>query len=1779
MASFLNRAFGGLEHFLGIHNDPNKKPQPQVRPQQPQVNFQNLKANSVRQQATQNVQQQQQQQAQPQQRPQHQFDPTKPLNPTLPQPSPFIQKLTTGGLQVPQNATHTYHDQGGNVVGWEDNTGSHLTPLGQQQQQAAAPQQPHSNPIIGVARALVPTTAKFINTVRGGIITPLVGAAESNLETGFGHDAAKKQAIQRQTYETSQQQLLGNDKGFLGVGSLYKNQADLNDTSAAHIAKKTGGTLAGGTAEILPWFIGAGEVNAGSKLAGASKVVGLGAGAAGTANAGDQLISDGHVNPAEVFRSAVIGGATAGAIHGATQLVAKGADKLIGHGLNEARQQVQNHLASNPEFRDAYTSHMATQSFKRDFANHLATNPHALEMALNQTTAHVISAIPGVAGNEAAVASVRNNPELGNLVHHLVNDDEPSIEHSLRQLLPGADEQTVHTVKQNLTGKSGMTTEPTPEAAKLQEQKAAEQAAKVQEEQQMAAAQEAEAQKVVSGEGQAPTNKPTQGAVISPEQVAGAAAHSNPVEIYRLLKESNLPDDVAIAASHDLKHITDPKEVAAYLNNHGILADSGADQAGAKGAEVAAGEQQQLAAADNVQEGTPQPDTAKTEAELAQGAPLAGNQAENPNIAQNAAPTDTHPLATHAANIDTAAEAGKTAEFKQTVQDKLDRGLPLTPEERVYVEQKTMAQQAREVAQKEKAQSQQGLAPGQQDIFGNEVPQATPDTVAPEHTTMENTAQRVTPGGEIKTIAKGAQGENLGTLQRAMVENLNKLHSSWFGVKQGLKEPIRLIDKVFENAPELGQMFKDVVVYPMNRAAAAANDEINANNKAIVDVFQGMNKKQQELAGVVLENMSKSGNLRKLKAANPNDFEAAYQAAQFGQQWFKENLAAINDMLVSVGQKPVKSLNDYLPHLNQVSKNDKFRALMESGNYNQFGQPNGTPAFFMKHREGGDNYSTNLFDAMMTYNKAAVNRKHLQPVVANLDNIATMVNGLDKMNPRTQNMILSTLQTMRKQVAPTANDLGDPTVNAVSNIVNRGLGKLSHNVLGWSVSVATKNMIPLIQAMGEHSPARVLTDFAQTIVQGVRHKADLTMVDGVRVPFLVNRAGIADMSKGAVASYKRIGDNIYESPDIFVAHTLVKNEMRRLVKEMPNASSEQIANIAGERVGKVMADRSMGMRAGIIANKNASVLTNFQTEPLNYLNHIMNDIIGNNNMGVASKAGKLAGITAAGAGGNAAFGAVMGQKPMIDPIGDAAAATNFVNQQQDAAEAKGKPLSGAEVAKLWAGKFLLNGVQRMPFSNIATDVVATADPNNKFGATAGNSQSLGGSVLGQFVGNVAGDLNSKHISELPGDVVAPLVHGGSQIRKSYHGIETYLKGQENGAPDANGNPTTKFDVKQNGANFVRSALYGKYSTPEGQAYVNGNFKTQTEKDIASGKVDPASLTPDQLNKYKTGVTDRFKNSLSPDDQRVYGLLGNSDAAKLAMKNGKVTQDQLDSMQARENQAKYKSGLPLTYVNGITEDQFQSFKDDPALQQVVIQASLQGKSKFSKANIDPASQKIMEEAAKNSWPGIGTFKPTNKMALQYVQLAKDVADHPGDQAAQFEATKKFWKGVVKTQYSDAVSGVYDSATDSSTNETSSGYGMSVKDIERLASGVTLNGKSYKLTNTDLDKMMELDNRLLMSGLIESPKFSNKVRSALGYGDAPGSKVGMGYSGGSGSGGKGKKEVIADQHSSTFITDNGSGAGSGSTNFLDLQPKAKGNPRLDLSKFKAPTGKVPRIVINL
>lgn len=97
----------------------------------------------------------------------------------------------------------------------------------------------------------------------------------------------------------------------------------------------------------------------------------------------------------------------------------------------------------------------------------------------------------------------------------------------------------------------------------------------------------------------------------------------------------------------------------------------------------------------------------------------------------------------------------------------------------------------------------------------------------------------------------------------------------------------------------------------------------------------------------------------------------------------------------------------------------------------------------------------------------------------------------------------------------------------------------------------------------------------------------------------------------------------------------------------------------------------------------------------------------------------------------------------------------------------------------------------------------------------------------------------------------------------------------------------------------------------------------TKQIAADSGVDPTTLDPKQLKKYKDNVNKDFVKGLSEAEQHAYNLSKDSKLEKVALDKGSIKQGQIDAVLQKENQALQKAGLPTHETKLASKESIQA----------------------------------------------------------------------------------------------------------------------------------------------------------------------------------------------------------------------------------------------------------------
>lgn len=371
-------------------------------------------------------------------------------------------------------------------------------------------------------------------------------------------------------------------------------------------------------------------------------------------------------------------------------------------------------------------------------------------------------------------------------------------------------------------------------------------------------------------------------------------------------------------------------------------------------------------------------------------------------------------------------------------------------------------------------------------------------------------------------------------------------------------------------------------------------------------------------------------------------------------------------------------------------------------------------------------------------------------------------------------------------------------------------GRVASNMIGMNVNSALTNIIPIIQGSGEIKTKNLLKALYYTSRNSGKSDGFVNDSD-----FLVNRRGTDRLYKTFSNKLSDASGALMSVIDEFSSEILVR---AKYYDNLDNGMSSELAmKNANEFAASVMGDRSKGAMPTIFNTKNpiAKTFTMFQLEVNNQFRYLFKDIPRNlADEGLKAIAGALFKVFL----GSWLYGElkeeVTGQRSVFDPIDIVSSSIKeFVDPETSIGEDVYN--SASKIAKELPFIGGLLGGGRIPISS------ALPELENTVVATSGL-------ITGEMDREKAAKTLVKELGKPLYYLLFPTA--GGQLKKTYEGISTVAKGGEYGV-DSQGNKQLKFAVDtsqmsplQKAGTYARAGLFGKYSLPSAQEYVNSGFK-------------------------------------------------------------------------------------------------------------------------------------------------------------------------------------------------------------------------------------------------------------------------------------------------------------------------------------------------------------------
>lgn len=432
--------------------------------------------------------------------------------------------------------------------------------------------------------------------------------------------------------------------------------------------------------------------------------------------------------------------------------------------------------------------------------------------------------------------------------------------------------------------------------------------------------------------------------------------------------------------------------------------------------------------------------------------------------------------------------------------------------------------------------------------------------------------------------------------------------------------------------------------------------------------------------------------------------------------------------------------------------------------------------------------------------------------------------------------------------------------------------KVASNMVGFNVSTAFTNFIPLAQGKGElrgTSMMRAMKEFLGEKMQGRTDYRDAST-------FLTNRQGADKVAKTAGDKLMDASGVLMGTVDEFTSNVLHRARVMDNV-EVHNMRYEDAMAEADSWTAGLMGDRSLGAMPNIFNEKNffTKAFTMFQLEVANQYGYLFEDLPHNAKARTTSKAkavgyvaGALTQILAASLLYNDLAEEVTGRRPALDPVG---IVNDFVGQLTGYSI----PNSVDLVRSAMDGGISKDDfkVEKGSFDEAVTEAaLATANqvPGLSMLAEGGrlpvtaaipSPAKLGSGVMAgiRAIGGNPAEGDKKALSDAGSELSKLLTYlvmptGGSQLKKTVTGARDVQAGGRYGL-DFEDNRVLNYPLYTDDGNTARTLqalLFGSTATKPGREWI--------ESDFTSG------LDPEQTKTY-----DKVRQT-GADQRTVYNLL-------------------------------------------------------------------------------------------------------------------------------------------------------------------------------------------------------------------------------------------------------------------------------------------------------------------
>lgn len=407
-------------------------------------------------------------------------------------------------------------------------------------------------------------------------------------------------------------------------------------------------------------------------------------------------------------------------------------------------------------------------------------------------------------------------------------------------------------------------------------------------------------------------------------------------------------------------------------------------------------------------------------------------------------------------------------------------------------------------------------------------------------------------------------------------------------------------------------------------------------------------------------------------------------------------------------------------------------------------------------------------------------------------------------------------------------DAGRGIYQMMSNLENR----VAANMVAVNPGSWLTNFIPITQASAECSTGSLVRAARETAK--AYYKDDGFADTSV---FLTNRRGSSPLSMTKLQKLSETLTKPMAYIDDFTSNVVTRAKYYDNIKAGMDASSAM--QEADRYAASLMADRSKGALPTVFERKNplTRLLTMYQVEVNNQLRHLFKDLPDDlKEKGMAALVAGLMKYTIGAYLFNDLYEKLVGRRPALDFLGIANEAVgdytgyqlpNTVDAAQQLISGEGVDFTTQRKGAVQATASLAENVaQELPFVGgvLGGGRVPISSALPDMGNLVSNAVGLasGEKDAGRALQGIGKELAKPAFYILP-----PL--GGGQLKKAFEGITTVANGGQFGY-DSQGRKTMKFPVENPTlGTYAQAALFGPYSLPMAQDYVDSGFRAKSAK--------------------------------------------------------------------------------------------------------------------------------------------------------------------------------------------------------------------------------------------------------------------------------------------------------------------------------------------------------------